>query len=100
MMTLFDLDLIILAGPSFAAAGSIYQSVIREEVNRRVFARRAHSLRVIASTSGADAAAIGGAVLVLQSELAFLELDGAEPPRPEPLVGAVAVDDQVPGEGA
>jgi predicted NBD/HSP70 family sugar kinase len=83
MMTLFDLDLIILAGPSFAAAGSIYQSVIREEVHRRVFARRAHSLRVIASTSGADAAAIGGAVLVLQSELAFLELDGAETPRPE-----------------
>jgi predicted NBD/HSP70 family sugar kinase len=76
MMSLFDLDLIVLAGPSFAAAGSIYQSVIREETHRRAFARRAHPLRVITSTSGTDAAAIGGAVLVLQSELAFLELDG------------------------
>jgi predicted NBD/HSP70 family sugar kinase len=74
MMSLFDLDLIVLAGPSFAAAGAIYQSVIRQETHRRAFARRAHPLRIIASTSGADAAAIGGAVLVLRSELAFLKL--------------------------
>ncbi len=74
MMSLFDLDLIVLAGPSFAAAGPIYQSVIQEETDRRAFARRAHPLRVIASASGADAAAIGGAVLVLQSELALVEL--------------------------
>lgn len=77
LMSLFDLDLIVLAGPSFAAAGSIYQSVIREEAHRRAFARRAHPLRVIASSSGADAAAIGGAVLVLQSELAILEVAAA-----------------------
>jgi predicted NBD/HSP70 family sugar kinase len=75
MTSLFDLDLIVLAGPSFAAAGSIYQSVIEEEVQRRTFARRAHPVRVVVSVSGSDAAAIGGAVLVLQSELAFLELD-------------------------
>ena len=78
MMNLFDLDLIVLAGPSFAAAGPIYQSVIREEAHRRAFARRAHPLRVIASASGSDAAAVGGAVLVLQSELAFLKLDAGE----------------------
>ena len=69
MTTLFDLDMIVLAGPSFAVAGSIYQSVIQEEVDRRTFARRAHRVRVVPSVSGSDAAAIGGAVLVLQSEL-------------------------------
>jgi len=69
MATLFDLDTIVLAGPSFAVAGSIYQSVIQEEVDRRTFARRAHRVRVVPSVSGSDAAAIGGAVLVLQSEL-------------------------------
>ncbi|WP_432932876.1 ROK family transcriptional regulator [Microbispora sp. CA-135349] len=75
MTSLFDLDLIVLAGPSFATAGPIYQSVIEEEVQRRTFARRAHPVRVVTSVSGSDAAAIGGAVLVLQSELASLQLD-------------------------
>jgi predicted NBD/HSP70 family sugar kinase len=67
--SLFDLDLIVLAGPSFAVAGSIYQTLIQQEVNRRTFARRAHPVRVVPSVNGSDAAAIGGAVLVLQSEL-------------------------------
>lgn len=69
MATLFDLDTVVLAGPSFAIAGSIYQSIIQDEVDRRTFARRAHRVRVVPSVSGSDAAAIGGAVLVLQSEL-------------------------------
>ncbi|WP_182884235.1 ROK family transcriptional regulator [Microbispora sp. H10885] len=75
MTSLFDLDLIVLAGPSFTTAASIYQSVIEEEVQRRTFARRAHPVRVVTSVSSSDAAAIGGAVLVLQGELALLELD-------------------------
>jgi predicted NBD/HSP70 family sugar kinase len=69
MSTLFDVDTIVLAGPSFTAAGPIYQTVIQEEVTRRTFARRAHPVRVAPSVNGSDAAAIGGAVLVLQSEL-------------------------------
>jgi len=69
MATLFDLDMVVLAGPSFAVAGSIYQSIIQREVDRRTFARRAHPVRVVPSVSGSDAAAIGGAFLVLQSEL-------------------------------
>ena len=69
MACLFDVDVIVLAGPSFAVAGSIYQSVIQQEVDRRMFARRAHPVRVVPSVNGSDAAAIGGAVLVLQSEL-------------------------------
>lgn len=86
MATLFDLDTVVLAGPSFAVAGSIYQSVIQEEVDRRTFARRAHPVRVVPSVSGSDAAAIGGAVLVLQSELTLgrgRPTDSAQPLSPE-----------------
>lgn len=82
MTALFDLDLVVLAGPSFAAAGPIYQSVIQDEVERRTFARRAHPVRVVPSVNGSDAAAIGGAVLVLQSELALTGLPRhAQPPN-------------------
>jgi predicted NBD/HSP70 family sugar kinase len=75
MVTLFDLERIILAGPSFASAMAVYQSVIQDEVQRRAFVRRAHPVRVVPSVSGSDAAAIGAAVLVLQSELTLLTLD-------------------------
>ncbi len=80
--SLFDLDLIVLAGPSFAVAGSIYQTLIQREVDHRTFARRAHPVRVVPSVSGSDAAAIGGAVLVLQSELTL--------GRPRPVDDAAA----------
>lgn len=82
MASLFDVDVIVLAGPSFAVAGSIYQAVIQQEVDRRMFARRAHPVRVVPSVNGSDAAAIGGAVLVLQSELTLGHArpeDGARP---------------------
>jgi predicted NBD/HSP70 family sugar kinase len=74
MASLFDLDLIVLAGPSFATAGPIYQTLIEHEVQQRTFARRAHPVRVVQSVSGSDAAAIGGAVLALKSGLATLDL--------------------------
>jgi predicted NBD/HSP70 family sugar kinase len=82
MASLFDVDVIVLAGPSFAVAGSIYQAVIQQEVDRRMFARRAHPVRVVPSVNGSDAAAIGGAVLVLQSELTLAHSrpeDGGRP---------------------
>jgi predicted NBD/HSP70 family sugar kinase len=80
MSTLFDVDTIVLAGPSFAVAGSIYQSVMQQEVDRRTFARRVHPVRVVPSVNGSDAAAIGGAVLVLQSELTLAHpQDGVRP---------------------
>jgi len=80
LSSLFDVDAIVLAGPSFAVAGSIYQSVIQQEVDRRTFARRAHPVRVVPSVNGSDAAAIGGAVLVLQSELTLGRPDDAARP--------------------
>jgi predicted NBD/HSP70 family sugar kinase len=69
MTILFDVDAIVLAGPSFAVAGSIYQTVIQEEVDRRTVTWRTHPVRVMPSVNGPDAAAIGAAALVLQSEL-------------------------------
>jgi predicted NBD/HSP70 family sugar kinase len=84
MASLFDVDTIVLAGPSFAVAGSIYQTVIQQEVDRRTFIKRAHPVRVVPSVNGSDAAAIGGAVLVLQSELtlAHSRPDDGAPPVP------------------
>jgi predicted NBD/HSP70 family sugar kinase len=87
MTSLFDVDTIVLAGPSFAVAGAIYQAVIQDEVDRRTFARRAHPVRVVPSVSGSDAAAIGAAVLVLHSELTLGQarpLDGARPQAADP----------------
>jgi predicted NBD/HSP70 family sugar kinase len=69
LTSLFDVDTIVLAGPSFTVAGAIYQALIQREVDGRTFARRAHPVRVVPSVNGSDAAAIGGAILVLQSEL-------------------------------
>jgi predicted NBD/HSP70 family sugar kinase len=77
--SLFDLDLIVLAGPSFAVAGPTYRTVIQREVDRRTFARRAHPVRVVPSVNGSDAAAIGGAALVLQSELTVGRAGSASP---------------------
>jgi hypothetical protein len=59
----------VLAGQSFASAGSIYVEALQAQLDRTGFARDVHPVQVLLSKSGADAAAIGGAVLVLRSEL-------------------------------
>jgi predicted NBD/HSP70 family sugar kinase len=67
---LFDLDSITLAGPAFATAGAIYLNIIDAQVNAEFFARSQHAIRVRLSPQMQDAAAVGAATLVLQSELA------------------------------
>jgi predicted NBD/HSP70 family sugar kinase len=69
LASLFDLDAVVLAGQSFASAGSIYVEAMQARLDRTGFARDVHPVQVLLSKSGADAAAIGGAVLVLRSEL-------------------------------
>ena len=69
MAILFDVDTVVLAGRSFAVAGALYRTIVQQELDKRVFARRAHPVRVVASVNGSEAAAIGGAVLMLQNEL-------------------------------
>ncbi len=64
-----DLDVLVLTGPSFAVAGSVYLPIVRDELDRGFFARAAHQVDVRLSRSAATAPAIGGAAMVLQSEL-------------------------------
>jgi predicted NBD/HSP70 family sugar kinase len=71
LTNLFDLDVIVLAGPGFGPAVALYQDVIQAELDQRWFSRRAHPVRLTPSANGDDAAAIGGAVLVLQNELTW-----------------------------
>jgi predicted NBD/HSP70 family sugar kinase len=70
LANLFDLDSVSLAGPAFAVAGPTYVSVISRRLEADFFVRTQHGIRVRLSTDVADAAAVGGAALVLQTELA------------------------------
>lgn len=64
-----DSSSIALAGPTLAIAGSIYLERVRARVQREFFAGGVHLVSVTLSPHPADAAAIGGAALVLQAEL-------------------------------
>ncbi|MDM7892800.1 ROK family transcriptional regulator [Curtobacterium caseinilyticum] len=66
----FDLDSVVLAGPSFAIAGSLYAKAVRTRMERASFARRAHGVRIEIASNPRDSAAIGAAALVLQSSVA------------------------------
>uniref|UniRef100_UPI00140B7FE1 ROK family protein n=1 Tax=Streptomyces sp. YIM 98790 TaxID=2689077 RepID=UPI00140B7FE1 len=90
LANIMDLEQIVLTGRSLAIAGSLYQPVIQEELDRAFFARDAHPVTVRLSQSAATAPAIGAAALVLQSELVPLReglrlpenLPDAARPRP------------------
>jgi predicted NBD/HSP70 family sugar kinase len=70
LANIMDLDLIVLTGPSLAVAGSFYLPVVQERLDRSFFARGSHPVRVTISANASEAAAVGAAALVLQSELA------------------------------
>ncbi|WP_435300515.1 ROK family protein [Timonella sp. A28] len=65
---LFDLRMLVLTGPSFAAAGDIYLPAITHVLNESFFARSRHHVDVRLSQTAETAAAIGAAALVLQNE--------------------------------
>ncbi len=64
-----DVEFLVLTGPSFAIAGSVYLPIVREELDRGFFARGVHTVKVRLSHTAATAPAIGAAAMVLQSEL-------------------------------
>ncbi|WIB60437.1 ROK family protein [Curtobacterium sp. MCLR17_007] len=66
----FDLDSIVLAGPSFAIAGSMYARAARARIEQTSFARQAHGTTIEIAANPRDSAAIGAAALVLQSSVA------------------------------
>ena len=70
LANMIDVDLIVLTGPSFTGAGALYLPVIQAHLDATFFARDCHRVEVALSPNAADAAAIGAAALVLQSELA------------------------------
>lgn len=70
LANLWDLDTLVLAGPGFAVAGSIYVSEIRRRLAERAYSREVHGVRVHLSSNPRDSAAIGGAALVLQGSVA------------------------------
>ncbi|NNC12039.1 ROK family transcriptional regulator [Planctomonas sp. JC2975] len=69
MANLFDLDSVSLAGPAFTVAGPTYARAIAHRLDTDFFVRSQHSVRVRLSTDASDAAAVGGAALVMQTEL-------------------------------
>lgn len=69
LANVLELEVLVLTGPSFAIAGSIYLPVLRAELDRAFIARDAHPVSVRLSPSAASAPAIGAAAIVLQSEL-------------------------------
>ncbi|MFJ4851619.1 MULTISPECIES: ROK family protein [unclassified Streptomyces] len=70
LANLWDLDTLVLAGPGFVVAGSIYVSEVRRRLAEHSYTRDVHSVRVDLSSNPRDAAAIGGAALVLQGSVA------------------------------
>ncbi|WP_061295094.1 ROK family transcriptional regulator [Herbidospora cretacea] len=70
LVDLWDLDTLVLAGPGFAVAGSLYVSEIRRRLSKRAFSRGIHAVRVDLSSNPRDAAAVGGAALILQGSVA------------------------------
>lgn len=70
LANMIDVELIVLTGPSFTSAGAIYLPVIQAHLDTTFFARDCHRVEVALSPNAVDAAAIGAAALVLQSELA------------------------------
>ncbi len=70
LANIMDLDRIVLTGPAFAHAGSLYVPAISDHLTRSFFARGRHPVEVVISANATEAAAVGGAALVLQSELA------------------------------
>jgi predicted NBD/HSP70 family sugar kinase len=88
LVNVMDLDRVVLTGPSFALAGSLYLPAVESLIASAFFARGSHPVRVTISTNAAEAAAVGAAALVLQSELAprqsgaRLQVELGPEPRP------------------
>lgn len=86
---LLDIERIVLTGPSFALAGSLYLPSIRAHLDEVFFARESHTVEVDISSNAPEAAAIGACSVVLQSTLSPRFRGVGQDLE---LVGAVAVD--------
>lgn len=87
LANLMDLEVLVLTGPSLAAAGSVYLPIVRQEL-RASFSRGTHTVDLRLSRSAATASAVGAAALILESEL--VPLSGPRPPERARLTGSAS----------
>jgi predicted NBD/HSP70 family sugar kinase len=69
LVNLFDVARVVFAGNAFAEVGGLYRKAAQRALDRSAFMRFAHPVSVELSANVSDAAAIGGAVMVLRSLL-------------------------------
>ncbi|NUR97476.1 MAG: ROK family transcriptional regulator [Kribbellaceae bacterium] len=67
---MYDVQLLVLTGPAFAVAGTIYLPIIQERIMSSAFGRAVNT-EVVLDERGHDAAAIGAALMMLRSERAI-----------------------------
>jgi predicted NBD/HSP70 family sugar kinase len=76
LVNLFDLDTVVLAGPAFVVAGTLYREHVAAELERRALSRALSRPTVLVSSNVDSAAAVGGALHVLRT------MHIGAPPRP------------------
>ncbi|WP_112135674.1 ROK family transcriptional regulator [Glycomyces dulcitolivorans] len=76
LVNLFDLDTVVLAGPAFTVAGTLYRDHVAAELERLALSRALVRPKVLVSSNAASAAALGGALHVLRT------MRIGAPPRP------------------
>lgn len=69
LSNILDLDEVHLSGPGFASAGPIYAGIVQHYLDSGTFMRGIHPVTVTISNIGTEAAALGGAALILQQEI-------------------------------
>ncbi|MHA7985311.1 ROK family transcriptional regulator [Rathayibacter sp. CAU 1779] len=70
LVNLFDVAHVVFAGAAFTEVGEIYREHAQRELERAAFMRSAHPVSAELSERVSEAAAIGGAVVVLRSLVA------------------------------
>ena len=70
LANIMDLGYIVLTGPVIALAADVYEPAVVARLKGAFFARLNHRIRIGVSANAAQAAAVGGAALVLHTELA------------------------------
>jgi len=73
LVNLFDVPRVVFAGDAFTDVGPVYCRSAQEAVDRGAFMRSAHPVSIEQSARVSEAAAIGGAMLVLRSLLGGTE---------------------------
>lgn len=69
LTNVMDLDQVVLSGPAFAEAGSIYLRAAQEAVTQLSFMRQVHPVSIELSQLGLRSAAIGAATVALDANL-------------------------------